>query len=96
MAMFDGCSGLLFPSRLETLGIPLLEAASAGLPIIVSDLPYAREAVGGYEGAVFADCADAELWANEIVKMCNNKQKNKLYKIEGKSSWSKFFGLIHK
>lgn len=95
MAMFAGCSGLLFPSRLETLGIPLLEAASAGLPIIVSDLPYAREAVGGYEGAVFVDCADAELWANEIVKMCNNKQKNKLYKIEGKSSWSKFFGLIH-
>lgn len=39
---------LLFPSYLETVGLPLIEAQLFDAEIIVADLPYAREAVGDY------------------------------------------------
>jgi glycosyltransferase involved in cell wall biosynthesis len=40
---------LLFPSRLETWGMPISEFRAFGKPILVSDLPYARETAAGYD-----------------------------------------------
>ena len=40
---------LLFPSILETFGLPLVEAAIVGSPVIAADLPYAREVLENYE-----------------------------------------------
>lgn len=40
---------LLFPSYLETVGLPLIEAQLFDSEIIAADLPYAREAVGAYK-----------------------------------------------
>jgi len=37
---------LVFPSVVETLGIPLLEAMTQGLPIVAADMAYAREVCG--------------------------------------------------
>jgi len=39
---------LLFPSLLETVGLPLIEAKQFNSRIIVADLPYAKEAIGKY------------------------------------------------
>ncbi len=50
-----GSSVLLFPSLLETFGLPLAEAAAAGAPIIAADLPYANEVLSGYQNAEFFD-----------------------------------------
>lgn len=47
------CSILLFPSYLETCGLPLLEAKLAGSRILASDLPFAHEALDGYPNARF-------------------------------------------
>lgn len=44
---------LVFPSRLETWGMPISEAKQHGLTLLVSDLPYAHEAVGGYDGVAY-------------------------------------------
>ncbi len=49
---------LLFPSRLETWGLPITEAKQRGLPMFVADLPYARESVGTYDKADFIDVDD--------------------------------------
>jgi len=38
--------GLLFLSEFESLGLPLIEAASARKPVISFDLPYSRELLG--------------------------------------------------
>jgi glycosyltransferase involved in cell wall biosynthesis len=46
---------LIFPSKLETWGLPLTEAKAAGRPIIAADLPYAHETVGTYERVAFFD-----------------------------------------
>jgi glycosyltransferase involved in cell wall biosynthesis len=49
---------LLFPSRLETWGLPISEAKQRGLPMFVADLPYARESVGTYDKVDFIDVND--------------------------------------
>jgi glycosyltransferase involved in cell wall biosynthesis len=51
---------LIFPSKLETWGLPLTEAKAAGCPIIAADLPYAHETVGTYGKAIFFDPDDSE------------------------------------
>lgn len=42
MDMYQKADALFFPSLLESYGLPLLEAMVLGLPILCSDLPYAR------------------------------------------------------
>lgn len=51
---------VVFPSRLETWGLPISEAQAFGKPIIVSDLPYAHESVGNYARAVFFNPLDSK------------------------------------
>lgn len=44
-ALYGRCSALVFPSRLESFGLPLLEARQAGLAIIAPELDYVRDVV---------------------------------------------------
>jgi glycosyltransferase involved in cell wall biosynthesis len=43
MKLYHSHDALLYPSLLESLGLPLLEARLSGMPLIVSDLEYAYE-----------------------------------------------------
>lgn len=60
---YRNCDCLLFPSRLETWGLPISEAKAYGLPMLVADLPYAYETVGTYNLARFFDPLDPEALA---------------------------------
>lgn len=51
---------LLFPSYVETFGLPLLEARLTGAPVIASDCPFSNEILAGYEKASFFDPFSAE------------------------------------
>jgi glycosyltransferase involved in cell wall biosynthesis len=55
---------LLFPSRLETWGMPITEMRGFGKPILVADLPYAHETAAGYERVCFFDPTDGEQLAD--------------------------------
>lgn len=57
--LYEQADGLLFPSKLETWGLPITEAQSYGLPILVADLDYARETVGNYDAVTFFNPTDA-------------------------------------
>lgn len=57
---------LIFPSKLETWGIPLTEAKQHGLAIICADLPYARETIGNYEFVSFFPSNDSSELARKI------------------------------
>ncbi len=51
-------SVLVFPSKLETVGLPLLEAKSFWSEIIAIDSDYSREAIGTYKKCSFFDSDD--------------------------------------
>ena len=96
---YEHAHALVFPSWLETLGLPLVEAAAHGLPIIACDAQYAKEALNGYQGVSFAKPDKAEEWAKSISEACNKRIKYPLYKRideAGHSAWDKLFDLIHK
>jgi glycosyltransferase involved in cell wall biosynthesis len=50
---------LLFPSKLETWGMPITEFKTTGKPILAANLPYAHETVGDYGRVAFFDATGA-------------------------------------
>lgn len=60
---------LVFPSLVETWGLPISEAKAAGLPILVADLPYAYETIGDCTAAGFFNPLDAAALA-EAIRGC--------------------------
>ncbi|WP_158231932.1 MULTISPECIES: glycosyltransferase [unclassified Sporosarcina] len=48
-------STLIFPSYIETVGLPLMEARQIGTLVLAADCAYAREVLQGYENVYFFD-----------------------------------------
>ncbi len=68
---------LIFPSLVESLGLPILEAKQSNIDLILADLPYGRE-VGG-ESAVFfnpRDITDIVEKIKEYINKIDNNEKN--------------------
>ena len=53
LAEYEKADALVFPSFLESYGLPLVEAMVMGLPIVAADLPYARVLCG--DEAIYFD-----------------------------------------
>lgn len=92
--MYRKADALVFPSYIETFGLPLIEAASVGLPILCADLPYAREVLAGYEGVTFIDHTNPEAWAKKIGSLVKG-EKYKPYLPPETDSWNKLFEIIN-
>ncbi|MDE6642649.1 MAG: glycosyltransferase [Muribaculaceae bacterium] len=91
--LYKSCDALVFPSYIETFGLPLLEAAVCGLPIIAADLPYAREVLSGYEGATFVPFDDPKAW-HEAIKKIEKRKRYKPIDIESRPGWYELFQTI--
>ncbi|MFZ5502748.1 MAG: glycosyltransferase [Pseudomonadota bacterium] len=63
---YADCDCVLFPSKLETWGLPISEAKSYGKPLLVAELPYAHETVGDYDKVGFVDPYSAVEWAKKM------------------------------
>ncbi len=72
-ALYRGAELFLFPSRLETFGLPLLESMAAGTPAIVSDLPITRE-IGG-DAPRFVREGDAAGLGAAIVELLGDPRR---------------------
>jgi glycosyltransferase involved in cell wall biosynthesis len=70
---YVSCDAVLFPSRLETWGLPITEAKAYGKPLLVANLPYARETVGDYELVAFLDPRNVKAWACAITQLLNGQ-----------------------
>jgi glycosyltransferase involved in cell wall biosynthesis len=55
---------LIFPSTLETWGLPISEYKQFHKPMIVANLPYAKETIGSYDKTKFFSPSDARELAN--------------------------------
>ncbi|MEI6566735.1 MAG: glycosyltransferase [Verrucomicrobiota bacterium] len=73
-------SVLLFPSVIETVGLPLVEAAGLGLPIICADTEYSREILSVYPGVTFLPEGDARAWAEAIINHVIDCSENPIMK----------------
>ncbi len=76
--LFDlyAVSVLVFPSYVETVGLPLLEARSVGAPLLVSDCAYARNIAGDYERAEFVPVFDAAAWCVAMREIILERGEN--------------------
>ena len=91
--LYYTCDVLLFPSYIETFGLPLLEAAMTGMPILAADLPYAREVLSGYDGVTFIPYDNPQSWATAIEKI----EKGKRYQpidVSNRPGWKELFENI--
>jgi hypothetical protein len=61
LSAYQNADALFFPSLLESYGLPLVEAMTLGLPVVCSDLPYARWLCGD-EAIYFDPLSAASAW----------------------------------
>lgn len=77
MADFLACLDVfVFPTQAETFGLAAVEAANAGVPSVVTDLPVLREVLS-YEGrptALFVDASDHARLSAAVSKLLTGKQ----------------------
>jgi len=66
-------SYLLFPSYIETFGLPMLEAKLHKTIIFASDKPFSHEILDNYENAYFFDPFSAEDLMINMEKLINNE-----------------------
>lgn len=68
---------LVFPSYIETIGLPLLEARSAGAWILAANCLYARDIVGDYDRAEFFEIFDAKALSNMMQRFCTKRKEER-------------------
>ncbi len=73
-ALLTGSRGLLFPSLAEGFGLPPLEAAALGVPVICADLPPCRELLGNW--AVYAASQDRYDWDKQIKRLLDDARQD--------------------
>jgi len=71
LELYVKASCLLFPSRLETWGLPISEFSVYDKPIIVADLPYAHETASSSKYVSFFDPMNAEELAKKMLCVIN-------------------------
>ncbi len=79
--LYATADALLFASLAEGFGLPLVEAAQAGLPIICSDIPIFREVCGSH--ATFYPSGDGPALAETIRAWLRQKTEGRVISSRG-------------
>lgn len=72
-------AGLLFPSFAEGYGLPPIEAAALGVPVLCNDLGIFHEVLGDIP--IYAPVSDGYLWATQINRLVNEQRARQGGKI---------------
>ncbi|MGK5087258.1 glycosyltransferase [Bdellovibrionota bacterium FG-2] len=72
-ALIEGAGALVFPSLYEGFGLPPVEAAALGVPILVSEIPPHREGLVDLKAqeAVWLDPRDSEGWTRAMQQVAS-------------------------
>lgn len=89
------CDGVVFPSLLETFGLPLVEAAAYGKKIFAQDKPYARDVLKNYEGVSFVE-NNEDAWADEVIAFYASPINDFGPLSPSKGEWSRFMEIVFK
>ncbi|QJT30073.1 glycosyltransferase family 1 protein [Aeromonas media] len=87
---------VLFPSYIETFGLPLAEAGVLGKKIICADLPYSRDVLGDFQGVTFLDYQNAYIWAEEMAVVIESQSMSNFppLSFQQRKTWQDFFAYI--
>jgi glycosyltransferase involved in cell wall biosynthesis len=66
-ALYHGAAALVYPSRYEGFGLPLVEAMASGTPVLASRAASIPEVVG--ESGMLLDPDDPRRWEDAIVQV---------------------------
>ena len=96
---FKNYNLLIYPSKCESFGLPLIEAATSGLKIACSDIPVFKEILGNYP--IYFNPNSERSIAKSILKAKNLKiNKQQVREFRNKYNWNncskKTFNLIYK
>jgi glycosyltransferase involved in cell wall biosynthesis len=83
----------VFPSLWEGLGGALIEAMALGLPIVVSDIPAAREVVEADGNAVLVEPGDPRALADAILRLLGDPQQRTRFAKRSKVIFAERFEL---
>lgn len=73
-SLYDATQCLIFPSRIETWGLPITEAKAHRLQMLVAKEQYAFETVGSYDKVGFFDTNNAEDLAQKMHGLIEGRQ----------------------
>ena len=88
---------LIFPSKLESWGLPITEYKFFEKPILVAQVDYAKETIGEYDKIYFFDPGDAEILADvleNVIKETIIWQKYNSSFTPDTESWSELMQLL--
>lgn len=91
---------LIFPSRLETWGLPLSEFKAFNRPMLVADLPYAHESTAGASKVCFFDPDSANVLANAMKAIAKGDAslfrpvKEQSIEKPFSTSWEELFDIL--
>ena len=99
--LYSKCDVLIFPSKLETWGLPISEFKQFKKPMFVADLKYAKETVGNYEYACFFKPNDAYQLSQLIInaiekKLVFDKTNSVKYEQPVVNDWDELFTTLLK
>lgn len=87
-----GAHGLLFPSHAEGQGLPPLEAASVGAPVVCQPLPSLKELLGGYP--TYVRCDDLAGWTIKIRDLLAEQSPRRLTVPNTLPTWESHFAMV--
>ncbi len=96
---YEEADCLVFPSLLETWGLPVSEFKKTGKGMILADLPYAHEALGSYDKVLFFDTDSVGSLAKAMAQVirgsvCYMKVTEKAVKEPYAENWAELFQMI--
>lgn len=97
LSFYHECSALLFPSTLETIGLPLIEAAESNISILVADKDFSREVLDTIDAKneiYFLSSSDPNEWADAIYKTQNNQFITINRSIKYQSHWKEIIHIL--
>ena len=91
-ALLSGARGLLFPSHAEGLGLPPLEAARAGVPVVCQELQPLSELLGDYPS--YLSCDDLAGWIEKIKGLLAGRTPQRLTAPDTLPTWEQHFAVV--
>lgn len=79
--LMRGATAFVYPSKMETFGLPPLEAMACGTPVIASDRCSIPNVVGSASKVV--DCTDSEQLAGALEEVLDNAQSRETLRTRG-------------